>query len=191
MECLVKFSDLNIQKVQILDKIESDESYTNFIIYIKYWDNKEGKDYLNNSLINLDRQGDKTNYSHMNYPLFHNYSYDFKSQVFFGTHNRYFFRDFNFSENKIEIPIIRKFSDGGILWVEEFVNEANDSKMISDDIIYLRFDHDFILYDIKNNKVIKWYDFGYDLIQSIDIVDKGIFSVSAGLNSYFINIEDN
>ena len=52
----------------------------------------------------------------------------------------------------------------------------------------LKYYHDLIVYDIKTHKIINWYDFGSDLIQSVVLIDENMISVSSGLNSYIVTV---
>lgn len=52
----------------------------------------------------------------------------------------------------------------------------------------LKYYHDLIVYDIKTHKIINWYDFGSDLIQSVVLIDENMISVSSRLNSYIVTV---
>jgi hypothetical protein len=185
-ESILTFSDINIEDVWHVEKIESNDS-NEFYAFFWYRDEENQPSKVGVTKIERDlKKGFK--YSFMSFP-FKYYSYDFKEESFYGIEDKKSFLKFNSKKKDVEVPIVQKYSDGGgVFWVEEFFDYPNNVHRIKEDVFYLKYYHDFIVYNIKTHMIINWYDFGSDLIQSVVIIDENMISVSAGLNSYIVTV---
>lgn len=184
-ENILSFTDIDLDDVWHVNRIEQNDSNDVFIVSFWYRTEKNQSSKVGIVKIFVNPDG-SFSYEFFELP-FGYYSYEFSKQLFYSVYKNILYIEENNIKKEIEVPIIRKYSDGNILWFEEFFDYPKNIQLISEKVFGLWYDQDYIIYDIKNQIVLKWYNFEYNLIQSVVFINKNMISISAGLNSYIVN----
>ena len=180
---------IECEKAISISSVDYNLEYDCFAIHILYWKKEVDDNYIKGASFRLNNEG---TYEEIFYDSGIELTYDFDEQIYYGIYhnNMISMNEKGEIQNLQILPSIKKYSDGGgIFWLEEFISFPEKIRFLTDDTIVLIYKFSIIIFNIAEHKIIA--SFNTQLLQSFFVMDSDTICISAGVNTYIINVNDN